>query len=208
MERMKNNRLFHGLLLFTVAGEFLLPWILGHYDGRTMLIGVSGGSKSPVCRIYNSWLIWLGCFLLFTAAAYFFQTREKFPVLSVFVFLSIGFFAIAAGALPGIYGISGTKAAVATAAGIHVPGGIAGFMALLFFPLLNGILAFKQKDTAFCAVSIAAFVLAVVFFCMFAAADREVWKNTLLAQKGLWRYAALFCMHVPFICRSVRVLVS
>lgn len=212
MERMRNNRLFHGILLFTVAGEFLLPWILKHYDSgydsKTMVMSALGSPQSPVRHIYNGWLIWLGCFMLFTAVVYFFLAKEKFPALSVLLLISIGGFAIGAGLLSGIFSVNETKDVVTAASKIHGAGAAAGFMALLFFPLLNGILAFKQRDTAFFAVSIAAFILAVVFFSLFIAGDKEALKNTLLSWEGLWERAALFCMYIPFICRSVRVFIS
>lgn len=47
--------------------------------------------QSPVRFVYNLWLVWLGGFLAFTAWVYFEVTRVEYPVLSVFIFLSIVF---------------------------------------------------------------------------------------------------------------------
>lgn len=83
MGNIINSKLFHSVMLFTVVGEFFLPWILcRYYDGyssKRMAMSVLGSLQSPVRVIYNTWLIWLGCFLAFAAVAYFFATKKDFP---------------------------------------------------------------------------------------------------------------------------------
>lgn len=79
-----NSRLFNWILLFTIIGEFLLPLILGRYykeyDGKTMVMSALGSPQSPVRVIYNTWLIWLGGFLLFVAVVYYLSTKAAFPI--------------------------------------------------------------------------------------------------------------------------------
>lgn len=66
MEELVYSKPFNVVLLITVIGEFLLPWILKYfyvgYDNKTMAMSVLGNPQSPVRLIYNAWLIWLGFF--------------------------------------------------------------------------------------------------------------------------------------------------
>lgn len=95
MRNIADNRLFNLILLFTIIGEFLLPLVLAQcyvgYNGKIMVMSALGSPGSPVRLVYNLWLVWLGGFLAFTAWVYYEVTKEAFPVLSAFIFLSIGF---------------------------------------------------------------------------------------------------------------------
>ena len=131
------------ILLFTIIGEFIVPWILeqfySEYNSKIMVMSVLGSPQSPVRLVYNLWL-----------------------VLAVFMLLSIGFFSI-----------NESKYIVTTASKIHGIGAAIGFMALLLFPLLNGIVSFKQNDTAEGIISISSFVLSLIFFACFVMGDKE-----------------------------------
>lgn len=95
MRDVMNSRLFNLILLFTIIGEFFLPWVLKRYyngyDSKTMVMSALGSPQSPVRLIYNMWLIWLGVFLIFVAAVYYFSIRTDFPILSVLLFFRLGF---------------------------------------------------------------------------------------------------------------------
>lgn len=212
MGNIMESRSFHVLLLLTIIGEFFLPWILGRYyngyNSRTMVMSALGSSQSPVRLIYNAWLMWLGCFLLFTAVVYFFVTRTEFPVLSVLISLSIGSFAVGAGVISGIFSVNENKDIVTIDSKIHGVSAAIGFMALLFFPLLNGIVSFKQKDVVFGVVSIISFILALIFFTFFVMGDKEQFQNTVFGYEGLWERMTLFCMYVPFIYKTIYCLLS
>lgn len=93
----------------------------------------------------------------------FLSLREKFPVLAVFTLLSIGIFAVGAGLISGFFSVNESKDVITAASKIHGIGAAIGFMALLFFPLLNGIVSFKQKDMIEGIISISSFVLSLVF---------------------------------------------
>lgn len=100
METIITSKLFNFMLLLTIIGEFLLPWILcWYYEGynsKIMVMSALGSLQSPVRIIYNIWLIWLGGFLAFAAITYFFATRPDFPILSVLLLISMGAFAVGA----------------------------------------------------------------------------------------------------------------
>ena len=166
MGNIADTRFFNIILLFTIIGEFVVPWILeqfySEYNGKIMVMSALGSPQSPVRLIYNLWLIWLGGFLAYTACAYFLSLRARFPVLAVFMLLSIGIFAVGAGFISGFFSVNESKDIVTTASKIHGVGAAIGFMALLLFPLLNGIVSFKQKDTTQGIISISSFVLSLV----------------------------------------------
>ncbi len=207
MRNIADNRFFNMILLFTIIGEFIVPWILerfySEYNGRIMVMSALGSPQSPVRLIYNLWLVWLGGFLAYAAGAYFWSLRASFPVLAVFMLLSIGIFAVGAGLISGFFSVNESKDVVTAASKIHGAGAAIGFMAFLFFPLLNGIVSFKQNGTVEGIISISSFILSLIFFTCFVMGDKERFQNTILKYEGLWERLALFCMYIPFIYRAI-----
>lgn len=212
MRGITNSRLFNMILLLTIIGEFFLPWILGRYydeyNSKIMVMSVLGSPQSPVRHIYNVWLIWLGSFLTFVAIVYFFAIRAEFPILSVLLSISIGIFAVGAGLVSGVFSVNESKDIVTVSSKIHGISAAIGFMALLFFPLLNGVLEFKQKDVVFGILSIISFILAFTFFVCFVMGDKEQFQNTVLRYEGLWERMSLLCMYVPFVYKTLYTLLS
>lgn len=212
MKCLTDNELFNVFLLCTIIGEFLLPCLLERYyteyNGKTMVMSALGSPQSPVRLIYNLWLIWLGSFFTFTAFVYFEKTRVEFPVLSALLSLSIGIFAIGAGLISGFFSVNENKSIVTTASKIHGVSAAIGFMALLFFPLINGILSFKQKEVAFGIVSIISSILAFICFVCFVMGDKKQFQNTVLRYEGLWERLTLICMYIPFTHKAVYNLLS
>ena len=207
MKNTADNRFFNMILLFTIIGEFIVPWILeqfySEYNGKIMVMSVLGSPQSPVRLVYNLWLVWLGGFLAYTAGVYFMSFRVNFPVLAVFMLLSIGFFAVGAGLLSGFFSVNESKYIVTTASKIHGIGAAIGFMALLLFSLLNGLVSFKQNGTLEGIISISSFVLSLIFFACFVMGDKEQFQNTPLKYEGLWERLTLFCMYIPFVYKSM-----
>ena len=207
MKNIADNRFFNMILLFTIIGEFIVPWILeqfySEYNSMKMVMSVLGSPQSPVRLVYNLWLVWLGGFLAYAAGVYFMSFRANFPVLAVFMLLSIGFFAVGAGLISGFFSVNESKYIVTTASKIHGISAAIGFMALLLFPLLNGIVSFKQNGTLEGIISISSFVLSLIFFACFVMGDKEQFQNTPLKYEGLWERLTLFCMYIPFVYKSM-----
>ena len=173
-----------------------------------MAMSALGSPQSPVRVIYNTWLIWLGLFLIFVAIAYFLTARIDFPILSVLLLISIGTFAVGAGLISGIFHVNENKDIVTAASKIHGISAAIGFMTFLFFPLLNGILAFKQDNFIFGVVSVISFILALIFFICFIMGDKEQFQNTMLRYEGLWERLTLLCMYIPLAYKAVHNLLS
>lgn len=203
MNHLTASSLFHVLLLVTIVGEFLLPWILKHfykgYDSKTMVMSALGSPESPVRWIYNVWLVWLGVFLLMTSVVLFRQVRRVSMALAVCTFLSVAVFAIGAGILSGVFSVNESKENVTTASKIHGAGAAIGFMTLLFFPLLQSIFAFRCHALLQGFICAAAFVLALVFFVFFVMGDKDAFKGTVFSCEGLWERLSLLCMYIPFL---------
>ena len=142
--------IFNLLLLITILGEFLLPWILKHfykgYNSKTMVMSVLESPESSVRWIYNAWLVWLGAFLLFASVFIFKNNIAASSVLAVLIFISISAFAVGAGILSGLFSVNESKEKVTISSKILGAGSAIGFMTLLFFPLLQSILAFRSHD--------------------------------------------------------------
>ena len=207
MEHIIDSMPFNWVLLLTIVGEFLLPCILKYfykgYDAKKMVMSALRSPESPVRKVYNIWLIWLGIFLSFTSILYFIKAREVSMVLAVLQLISILTFAIGAGILSGLFSVNESKDVVTVASKIHGAGAAIGFMTLLFFPLFSAILAFKMGNVAFGIVCVVAFVLAIVFFAFFIMGDKKEFKETVLANEGLWERATLLCMYIPFLYHSM-----
>ena len=211
MNNLIDSKLFNLLLLITIIGEFLLPWILKHfykdYNSKTMVMSVLGSPESPVRKIYNVWLVWLGVFLLLTSFLFFKEVNSVSIVLAVLTFISIATFAIGAGILSGLFSVNESKEKVTFASKIHGAGSAMGFMTLMFFPLLQGISAFKSNDIAQGVTCVVAFVASVLFFGFFIMGDKEEFKNTIFVYEGIWERLSLFFMNVPFLYFSINHLV-
>ncbi len=209
---MINSKPFNTVLLLTIIGEFLLPWILKHfypgYDSKMMVMSALGSPESPVRIIYNIWLIWLGCFLSFTATVYYSAYKENYHFLSIIMMLSVLLFAVGAGLLSGIFSVNESKDVVTVASKIHGAGAAVGFMALLFFPLLCSVIAFRQTDRLFGFVCLFAFLLAFVCFACFIMGDKEEFAKTVLGYEGLWERLTLFFMYVPFVYKAAKIVIQ
>lgn len=212
MHELYKNKIFNSVLLITIIGEFLLPFILKHfyrgYDSKTMVMSVLGSPESPVTIIYNIWLIWLGIFLLLSSFVIFSEIKKTSAVLAVTTFISVSVFAVGAGILSGIFSVNESKDVVTAASQIHGFGSAVGFMALVFFPLLKGIASIKNKDIIQGVICVSAFVIALTFFIFFIMGDKEEFKETIFSYAGLWERLSLFFMYVPFLYSAVKNLIA
>ncbi len=205
---INSGNTFYIILLLTILGEFLLPWMLKHfykgYNSKTMVMSALGNPKSPVRIIYNGWLLWLGIYLLVVSIAVFNYMRQTSFLIAVLSFVSIATFAIGAGILAGIFSINESKTTVTLASKIHGFGSALGFMTLLFLPLLFGIFSFQKNDTLQGVICLIAFVLALLFFFFFIMGDKEKFRGTIISYEGLWERLSLFFMYVPLLYMAMK----
>ena len=212
MNSVINSKIFNILLLITIVGEFFLPWILKHfykgYNSKTMVMSVLGSPESPVKAIYNVWLVWLGIFLLITSFLFYQEVNSISKGLAILTFISIATFAVGAGLLSGLFSVNESKEIVTLASKIHGGGAAIGFMALMFFPLLQSISGFKSNDIAQGIICVIAFIVAVLFFAFFILGDKESFRETVFSYEGLWERLSLFFMYAPFLYCAIRNILA
>ncbi len=200
------------LVLLTVAGEFAVPWMLERkypgYEPRTMVMSVLGSPESPVRRIYNVWLIWLGGILLYSAAVLYGDIAAEYPAAGLIRSLLLGIFAVGAGILSGVFSVNESRENVTVESRIHGAGSALGFTALLFLPLTDGILAVLQKNAWIAVPGFIAFAGAFLFFVLFILGDKDEFRHTVCAWAGLWERLTLACMYVPLCLRSIESLLN
>ncbi len=210
MDKILNNKIFWGLLLFTVVGEFLVPYVLSKfyvtYNSKLQVMSVLGSPQSPVRIFYNIWLIWLGILLSMAAIVFWYDGKAVSNFLAVISMVLILIFAIGAGILAGFYSVNETKEMLTIPSKIHGFGAAIGFMALLFFPLINSLIEFKKGNIIAGIVGIISFVMACAFFVLFILGDKEEFKNSIVRYEGLWERLTLASMYIPFVFQSSKYL--
>ena len=97
-----------------------------------------------------------------------------------------------------------SKEIVTLASKIHGAGAAIGFMALMFFPLLQSISSFKSNDIAQGIICIIAFIVVVLFFTFFIMGDKESFRETVFSYEGLWERLSFFFMYVPFLYCAIK----
>jgi len=211
MNGLIDSKIFNILLFITILGEFLVPLILKHfyrdYNSKTMVMSVLGCPESPVRIVYNAWLVWLGIFLLITSFLFFEEIYAISSILAILTFISIATFAVGAGVLSGLFSVNESKNSVNIASKIHGIGSAIGFMTLLFFPLLQSVVAFINSSIIDGIIYSISFVIAVLFFVFFVLGDKDKFKESVFTYEGLWERLSLFFMYVPFIYRAITTLV-
>ncbi len=79
-----------------------------------------------------------------------------------------------------------------------------GFMLFRFVPLLIGILSFKNGETGIGSVSIASFIISMLFFALFVMSDKPEFKDTIIQNEGLWQRLNLLFMYLPLLIVSIK----
>ena len=188
-------------LLVAMAGDLLVPLFLSlfysEYNSLKMSVSALGNPSSPVRIPFNIWMLAEGVLFLLALPA---VHRHFSPisggianVLTVF----IAVFAVGACIFTCFFSVNESRDVVTAASIIHGSGSAAGFMLFLFVPLLLAILYFKDRNGTMGSVSIASFVLALVFFTLFVMSDKPSFKDTFVGQEGLWQRLNLAFMYLP-----------
>lgn len=199
-------------LLIAMAGDIIvslvLPLFYKGYSITGMSISALGNPQSPVRMPFNIWMLIEG--LLFLAAIPTF-IRFYRPVsggLAVTTAVFIAVFAVAACILTCFFSVNESKDVVTTASRIHGAASVIGFMLFLFVPLLVAILSFKNREGAAGWISIACFVLSLVFFVLFVMSDKEEFSGTFIANEGLWQRLNLLFMYMPLAITAVKRIMN
>ena len=188
-------------LLIAMAGDLLVPLFLslfyGEYNSLKMSVSALGNPSSPVRIPFNIWMLLEGILFLLALPA----VHHRFSPISggvtnvLIVFIAV--FAVGACIFTCFFSVNETRDVVTVASKIHGAGSVAGFMLFLFVPLLLAIISFQEHNSTMGAVSIASFVLALVFFTLFVMSDKPSFKDTFVDHEGLWQRLNLAFMYLP-----------
>ena len=188
-------------LLAAMAGDLLVSWFLSlfyaEYNSLKMSISALGNPSSPVRIPFNIWMLVEGILFLLALPAvdHFFRSISG-GITSVLIAL-IAVFAVGACIFTCFFSVNESRDVVTVASKIHGAGSVTGFMLFLFVPLLVAMLYFKDHNNVMGTVSIASFVLALVFFTLFVMSDKPAFKNTIIDNEGLWQRLNLLFMYLP-----------
>jgi len=195
-------------LLIAMTGDIvlslLLPVFYNGYSISEMSISALGNPQSPVRLPFNIWMFIEGILFLMAIPAFYKMYSPVSKGLTITSAIFIAAFAIGACIFTCFFSVNESKDAITTASKIHGAGSIIGFMLFLVVPLLIAILSFKGKEGVTGGISIACFVLALVFFALFVMSDKEEFSRTIIANEGLWQRLNLLFMYMPLGIVAVR----
>lgn len=188
-------------LLAAMAGDLLvslfLPLFYSGYNSLKMSISALGNPSSPVRIPFNIWMFVEGVLFLLALPAVHARFHSVSAGITNLLIVFIAVFALGACILTCFFSVNESREVVTAASKIHAAGSVTGFMLFLFVPLLVAVLQFKEHNTTMGSVSIASFVLALVFFTLFVMSDKPEFKDTFVDREGLWQRLNLLFLYLP-----------
>ena len=188
-------------LLVAMIGDILvsvfLPLFYGEYSILKMSISALGNPSSPVRVPFNLWMLAEGCLFLLSLPAVYHHFRPVSGGIAVVLVAFMAVFAVGACVFTCFFSVNESRDVVTAASMIHGAGSVAGFLLFLFVPLLVAVLFFKDHHMTLGVLSVASFVLALVFFTLFVMSDKPAFKGTFVDMEGLWQRLNLAFMYLP-----------
>ena len=188
-------------LLVAMAGDLLVPLFqalfYSEYNSLKMSVSALGNPSSPVRIPFNIWMLAEGVLFLLALPVVHHHFNPISGGIANVLAVFIAVFAVGACILTCFFSVNESRDVVTAASIIHGAGSAAGFMLVLFVPLLLAILCFKDRNGVMGSVSIASFVLALVFFTLFVMSDKPSFKDTFVNREGLWQRLNLAFMYLP-----------
>lgn len=191
-----------------IAFSLLMPVFYKGYSISKMSISALGNPQSPVRLPFNIWMFIEGILFLMAIPAFYKMYSPVSKGLTIASAIFIATFAIGACIFTCFFSVNESKAVITMASKIHGAGSIIGFMLFLSVPLLIAILSFKSQEGVICGISIACFVLALMFFALFVMSDKEEFSRTIIANEGLWQRLNLLFMYMPLGIVAVKSIVG
>ncbi len=188
--------------------SLVLPVFYKDYKIFKMSISALGNPQSPVRLPFNVWMLIEGVLFLLSIPCLFYKYESVSIGITIALIIFIAVFAVGACIFTCFFSVNESKDVVTAASKIHGAGSVIGFMLFLFVPLLIAILSFKSQDGLTGGISVACFVIALVFFVLFVMSDKEEFSATFIANEGLWQRLNLVFMYLPLGIVAVRSIVG
>lgn len=200
------------IILIILVADIILPFLLAlpykGYNHKTMVMSVLGAKTSPLRLLYNIWTIISGCgFILFGYVLYR-HYGEMYSGLCIAIGVLFAFYGLGCEIISGIFPVNESASEKTASSIIHGIGSVIGFFALLFSPLLLGILQIKSEENIIGIVSIISFVLSFTSFVLFVISDKPKFENTVFSLTGLWQRVSMYMMYIPLIVFVIRLLIN
>lgn len=190
---------FGAVMVLDMVVPYLVAIPYRGYSHMDMAMSVLGCSRSPLRRVYSLWTIVSGAVFVWAGYRVLLAYRAAYPALSVALFLCLALYGIGCEILSGLFPVNESKADISTATRIHGIGSVAGFMLLLFAPLLLGIMQIGTGGAGQGAVSIVLFALALAAMALFVMSDKPELRAKPYAHEGLWQRVTLALLYLPFL---------
>ena len=199
-------------LLIAMTGDLIVSFILSFfykgYSNLKMSISALGNPKSPVRIPFNIWMLFEGLLFLFALPAINDYFNPVSPKLTITLLIFIAAFAVGACIFTCFFSVNETKEITTVASKIHGAGSAIGFCLFLFVPLIISILYFKSNENLFGIISLASFVISLLFFVLFIMSDKENFASTFIANEGHWQRLNLIFMYLPLCIVCVQRIIG
>lgn len=208
----KKMKVLSSIILIVLVVDIALPFLVAipykGYNHTTMVMSVLGAKSSPMRVLYNVWTIISGCVFILFGYVLFQHYGEKYKILCIAIWVLFALYGLGCEILSGIFPVNENANEKTVSSIIHGIGSVIGFMALLFSPLLLGIIQLKSKETTLGIVSVILFILSFASFALFVISDKPAFQNTALALTGLWQRISMYMMYIPLIIFILKVLIK
>lgn len=204
-------RIFHIIVPIVLVADIILPFLLAipykGYNHATTVMSVLGAKTSPLHLLYNAWTILSGCvFIVFGYVVY--RRYDDRKALRIVIWVLFALYGFGCEIISGIFPVNENANDKTVSSTIHGIGSVIGFTALLFAPLLLGILQLKSKETKNGIVSVIFFILSLASFALFVIGDKPAFENTAIALAGLWQRVAMYMMYLPLMLLVLKFLIK
>ena len=167
-------------ILIAMIGDIVVSLFLSFfykgYSNTRMTISALGNPSSPVRLPFNIWMVLEGVLFLAAIPAIYSCYSSISGGMTKVLVVFIAIFAVGACIFTGFFSVNESKDIVTTASKIHGIG----------------------------AISIACFVISLIFFVLFVMSDKPEFKDTIIQNEGLWERLNLIFMYLPLMIVSIK----
>lgn len=200
------------IILIVLAADIFLPFLLAipynGYSHTKTVMSVLGARESPLRLVYNAWTIISGCIFILFGYILFNHYGEEYKGLCVALWVLFILYGLGCEIISGIFPVNENADDKTVSSIIHGVGSVIGFTALLFCPLLLGIIQIKSKETIVGIVSIICFILSFAAYVLFVMGDKSEFQNTAISLSGLWQRVSMYFMYIPLCVFILKRLIE
>ncbi|SDO01663.1 DUF998 domain-containing protein [Acetanaerobacterium elongatum] len=207
-----NSRFSWWLLIFVLAGDFIVPVLLAFgfkgYSCTRRVISVLSSTGSPVKRLCRFWMLLQGVLFAISGVNLFLYYQTVSYTAALWLMITLIVFAALEGIVASFYSIEEDVTKLTTSAVIHNTASVTAFAALSFEPLFMAVLMFRQRDLLLGGLSTVCFAAALGFQALFLFSVGPARHRVILGLSGLWQRAALFCMYLPLAAAAAKNIIN